>query len=95
MHPGLGRRGLPGKHSMGPAAPLRAAYALIPLHTHTLPPLHPCSFYTHTHTHTHWAQEFMVRNTYIYPPHPSMRIIGAAGWGGARSGGERCGGAEM
>ena len=21
-------------------------------------------------------QEFMVRNTYIYPPHPSMRIVG-------------------
>lgn len=25
-------------------------------------------------------QEFMVRNTYIYGPHPSMRIVGA--WGG-------------
>ncbi len=25
---------------------------------------------------TNGVQEFMVRNTYIYPPHPSMRIIG-------------------
>lgn len=22
------------------------------------------------------TQEFMVRNTYIYPPHPSMRLVG-------------------
>ncbi len=28
------------------------------------------------HTLVGCAQEFMVRNTYIYPPHPSMRIVG-------------------
>lgn len=29
-----------------------------------------------TRAHPRPSQEFMVRNTYIYPPRPSMRVIG-------------------
>lgn len=43
----------------------------------TLPPPSPCRRPLHCcHHHCSPLQEFMVRNTYIYPPRPSMRIIG-------------------